>query len=112
MLLTTGIISCNGQSKENLRPPNTKNQSLINENKNVKIYLNKKGTISVNGEVKNLKELDSILKKLKEDHGIVYYSRSLKYKGELWMNILDLVSKYELPIALFTDKSFTKRIGN
>ena len=110
--MTIVIISCNGQSNKKEPLSKTDIQTSIDDKENVKVYINKKGEISINGKVKKLEELDSIFKSLKEKSGIIYYSRSEEYDGEIWMEVLDLVSKYELPIALYKDKGFTKRIGN
>lgn len=107
-----GINSCKAQSKKKEFSPKADNQTTINEKENVKVYIDEKGVISINGKPKELKDIDSIFKTLKDKNGIVYYSRSEKYKGNIWMGLLDLVSKYELPIAIFTDKNFTKRIRN
>jgi biopolymer transport protein ExbD len=112
LILISGIISCKGQSEKNELSPKADNQTTINKEENVKVYIDKKGAISINGKPKELKDIDSIFKTLKDKNGIVYYSRSEKYDGDIWMGVLDLVSKYELPIAIFTDKNFTKRIRN
>ena len=93
-------------------PLKSDHQTSINEKENIKVYINKKGEIKIDGKTKKLKELDLIFKNLSEKNGVIFYSRSKIYDGDIWINFLDLVAKYELPIAIFTDKTFTKRIGN
>ncbi len=81
--MTTEIINCNGQSDKKNPLPKTDNQTSINEKENVKVYINKKGKITINGKDKKLKELDSIFKNLKEKNRIIFYSRSEKYDGKI-----------------------------
>jgi biopolymer transport protein ExbD len=108
--LAIGIISCNEKIKEKSTPTNIENQTSIAETDHLKVYINKSGLISIDGESKTIEDLENSFKELKKNNGTVYYSRSQDYEGDVTIEVIDLVAKYELPIALFTDNSFSEKV--
>ena len=78
------------------------------EEKVVKIFVNKKGNITLNGSSITLEELDKELMQLKKENGLVYYSRDnlAKDPHKNAMQVIKLVVKHELSIKFFMDKTF------
>jgi biopolymer transport protein ExbD len=75
----------------------------------IKVYVEKEGRISADGNNITLADLDSAFSKLKKRNGVVYYSRdnSGDDMPAASVKVMDLVVKYSLPIRLYTDKTFT-----
>lgn len=98
--LTIGIISCDEKPKEN----------SISKSDNLKVYIDGNGTISIDDVVKTIEDLESAFKKLKETNGTVHYSRAQDYEGDVSIEVINLVTKYNLPLAFYTDDSFTEKV--
>jgi hypothetical protein len=88
----------------------TVEQNSFNEDNYLNIHINDIGEVSVNGTVTSLEELDPLLEELKNKNGVVHYFRAKDYEGDVWEQVLDIVTKYELPLAFFTDETFTEKV--
>jgi biopolymer transport protein ExbD len=85
-------------------------QTQTTDTNNLRVYVDKAGNIIVNGQGSSLADLDDQFKTLKSKNGIVYYSRD-NVPGDppqQSMQVMELVTKYELPVKFYTDKTFTK----
>ncbi len=111
ILLTFGVLtlltSCNAQQTIDNQDHKTE-QVKPNEKDVLKVYVDRKGEITSNGNIVSLEELDKQLKELKENNGAVHYSRTnvTNDPPEECMKVFQLVVEYELPIKLYTDKTF------
>ncbi len=115
LLFTIGLISvfssCNNELI--IENPNQKKESMeLNEHAVLKVYVDKDGKISANNVIVRLVILDEQLKDLKDKNGIIYYSRAnvTSEPPEESMKVMQMVIKYELPIRLYTDRTFTTPI--
>ena len=75
----------------------------------VKIYIEQDGDLTANGKSISLQELDASFSQLKSSNGMVYYSRE-NPDGDPppeAMKVMDLLIKYNLPVKLYTDKTFS-----
>jgi biopolymer transport protein ExbD len=78
----------------------------------IKVYVDKTGQITANGNPISLEALDSSFNKLKTTNGTVYYSRD-DVQGEPpaeSMKVMDLISKHSLSVMFYTDKTFTQPV--
>ena len=106
------VIGCSNSNQND----NSKSEKAASEQKKVtvdsnviKVYVERDGKITANGNVISLKDLDSSFSKLKKSNGIVYYSRA-NPEGDPpqeSMKVMDLIIKYSLPVKLYTDKTFS-----
>ena len=111
VILVTVIGCSNGDQSTKTDDDNTvpeKKAVAVNTNI-IKVYVDETGLITANGDLISLAALDSSLSKLKASNGTVYYSRA---NGQAdpppeSMKVMELVVKYEMPIKLFTDKTFS-----
>lgn len=75
----------------------------------IKVYVEQTGKITADGNEVSLSYLDSSFNKLKDRNGTVYYSRA-NAQGDPpqeSIKVMDLIVKYNLPVKMFTDKTFT-----
>jgi biopolymer transport protein ExbD len=74
----------------------------------IRVYVEQDGKLLANEIEISLSDLDSSFSKLK-GNGIVYYSRDNGQGNppEESMKVMELIVKYNLPVKLFTDKTFT-----
>ena len=111
LLMTIAVIallaSCNTQSTVDNQDNKTE-QVKLDEQGVLKVYLDKKGKITSNGNDVSLEELDEQLKELKDKNGTVYYSRAdvASDPPEESMKVIQLVVKHEISIKFYTDKTF------
>ena len=72
------------------------------------IYVTKDGNVFMNEQATNLKDLEEALKQHKVKGGTVFYSRDDQQQDphEIALQVMDLITKYELPIQFYTDKTF------
>lgn len=89
------------------------NINKANKNEVLKVFLDVKGKIFVDGKKMSLKKLDKKLIELKAKNGIVYYSR-INTKNEkvieISKKITDAIRNHKRPIQFFTDNTFSKEI--
>lgn len=78
----------------------------------IKVYIEQNGEISANGTSISLTDLDSSFSQLKTNSGIVYYSRANINSDPppQSMKVMNLIVKYNLPVKLYTDKTFTVEV--
>jgi hypothetical protein len=120
ILVLLGFIACEGPSPVvEVKPAS---DSLIASQKRydsiqratdslaIKVYVDKTGKITANGQLVSLITLDSSFSKLKTIKGAVYYSRDNVQQDppEESMKVMELIIKYELPVRFYTDKTFTQ----
>lgn len=76
----------------------------------LKVYVEKNGTIYANGARVTINDLDNELKKLKDQNGIVWYSRDnlSEDPSREAMAAVDEILEYELTVKFYADKNFTK----
>lgn len=105
------LSGCSNNKKEdNIKTTTITAPEKITTDSNVmKVYVTGTGTITANGKQTTLSELDSSFSRLKKNKGTVYYSRDNNQKDPSpeAMKVIELVVKHELPISLFTDKTFS-----
>jgi biopolymer transport protein ExbD len=90
-------------------------QHVITIDSNViKVYIDKTGLITANGNPVSLTTLDSSFSNLKKRNGTVYYSRDNTQATvpDESIKVIDLVTKYRLPIKFYKDKSFNRSCKN
>ena len=77
-----------------------------------KIYVSQSGAIFLNGKSVTSGSLKAELKKLKEANGVVWYSREngAADPSDQQMFAIKIVVDEELPIQLYTDKTFTTMV--
>ena len=80
----------------------------------IKVYIDKTGLITANGNLVSLTSLDSSFSNLKKNNGIVYYSRDNTQATvpDESIKVIDLVTKYHLPIRFYKDKTFSRTCKN
>ena len=104
------IIGCSNKDQNNTDDKTLPEQKIVVVDSNIiKVYVDETGLITANENSISLEALDSSFSKLKASNGMVYYSRA-NGQGEPppeSMKVMELVIKYEVPIKLFTDKTFT-----
>ena len=104
------IIGCSNNNQNNTDDKALPEQKIVVVDSNIiKVYVDETGLITANENSISLEALDSSFSKLKASNGMVYYSRA-NGQGEPppeSMKVMELVIKYEVPIKLFTDKTFT-----
>ena len=105
-IVLVSIIGCNAQTN---KEKNRNEQVQLNEKDVIKIYVNKNGLITANGNHIALPELDKELEELKNKNGTVYYSRDdiANNSPEESMKVMELIVKYKLPMKFYTDQTFT-----
>ena len=84
-----------------------------NKNEVLKVFLDAKGKIFVDGKKISLKKLDKKLIDLTTKNGVVYYSRASVRNNkttETSKKITDAIRSYKRPIKFFTDNTFSKEI--
>ncbi len=95
-------------------PSEMKNQQSqpFDESVSLKIYVDKTGQITLNEQPTSTDQLDHKLKLLKEQNGIVFYSRddATSAPTEQAMNVIKLIVANKLPIRLYTDRTFTQPV--
>ena len=74
----------------------------------IKVYVEQNGEITANGTSISLTDLDSSFSQLKTNGGILYYSRANINSDPppQSMKVMNLIIKYNLPVKLYTDKTF------
>ena len=74
----------------------------------IKVYVEQNGEITANGTSISLTDLDSSFSQLKNNGGILYYSRANINSDPppQSMKVMNLIIKYNLPVKLYTDKTF------
>lgn len=109
VILIISACSNNNQKDKSSFENSAPHQELVAIDSNIiKVYVEQDGKISANENEVSLSELDSSFNKLK-GNGIVYYSRD-NGQGDPpqeSMKVMELIVKYNLPVKLFTDKTFT-----
>jgi len=106
------IAACSNSDQGNNTADNNTvpdQKAVIVDTNVIKVYVDENGLIMANGNSVSLANLDSSFSKLKANNGTVHYSRA-NAKGEPpaeSMKVMELVVKYELPIKLFTDNTFS-----
>lgn len=112
VILSVVLLSCGGNSsRDNSGAAKIDaSQNNVADSNVIKVYVEKNGAITANGNSISLAELDSSFGKLKAKNGIVYYSRDnpTQDASEESMKVMELVVKYSLPIKLFTDRTFSE----
>jgi hypothetical protein len=86
--------------------------AMLNEPNVIRVYVDKAGKITADGNPTDLIALDSAFSKLKKSKGSVYYSRD-QIQGDPpaeSMKVIELVAKYRITVKFFTDKTFTKAV--
>jgi hypothetical protein len=78
----------------------------------VKVYVEQNGEVTANGTSVSLTDLDSSFSKLKTNNGMVYYSRANINNDPppVSMKVMNLIIKYNLPVKLYTDKTFKEEV--
>ena len=78
----------------------------------IKVFVDKTGQITANGILTSLNVLDSSFSKLKKSNGVVYYSRDNVEADppEESMKVMELITKYRLPVKFYTYKTFTQAV--
>lgn len=113
------LVGCdNGEKTKNTHDSNAKTDVQQNESPvtdtsfALKVYVDNSGNITADGQGVSLNDLEVRLQTLKRKGGIVYYSRdnSDANPPEQSMQVMELVTKYELPIKFYTDKTFTQAV--
>ena len=110
------IIACtNSDQKDNKTSSinEATEQNLVSIDSNViKVFVDKTGQITANGIPTYLNVLDSCFSKLKISNGVVYYSRDNVEADppEESMKVMELITKYSLPVKFYTDKTFTQAV--
>ena len=73
------------------------------------VYVDRNDSISLNGNPINASELDIRFQDLANKHGMVLYSSdSATSRPPRTGRVIQLIIKYNLPIKIYTDKTFTK----
>ena len=110
------IIACtNSDQKDNKTSSidEATEQNLVSIDSNViKVFVDKTGQITANGILTSLNVLDSSFSKLKKSNGVVYYSRDNVEADppEESMKVMELITKYRLPVKFYTYKTFTQAV--
>lgn len=79
----------------------------------IKVFVDKAGQITANGQPISLALLDTSFAQLKINNGSVYYSRD-NVQGdppEESIKVMDLITKHGLPVQFYTDKTFTQIVS-
>jgi biopolymer transport protein ExbD len=107
----TLMVSCRQQSTGNNMSLDAAPATASQPDANVlKVYVEKNGTIYANGAQVTITDLENDLKKLKENNGIVWYSRDnlSEDPSREAMAAVDEILEYELTVKFYADKNFTK----
>ena len=113
LLLTLGMIAIPMMAQT---PVVTNDQILslwADEDNVLKVYVDKKGQIKADKKKVSLEKLDAQMSALKQDKGVVYYSKANNGGdiAETSLAIMELVVKYGLPVRFFLDKSFKNPVN-
>lgn len=105
------VISCKESNNNDSKSSdiNEKTHEMKDEI-NLKVYIDQNGSLFIDGVKSDLKTLDESLSVLKESNGTVYYSRSQTYQGDKTIEVVDLIASHQLPIAFYTNRTFTERV--
>lgn len=112
MAILFAVTGCSNNDQHNtadIDTPVPQQKGATADTNIIKVYVDESGVITANGNMISLKSLDTSFSKLKEANGTVYYSRA-NGQGEPpaeSVKVMGLVVKYELPIRLYTDKTFS-----
>ena len=113
IISTIITFACNesNQKEKSIESSSISSDTAIDKNV-VKVYVTNSGLITADGKNISLNNLDTTLKNLKANNGIVYYSRdnAAEDPPEESMQVMELIVKYSLPVKLYTDKTFTQII--
>jgi biopolymer transport protein ExbD len=115
------LIGCNTNKRSDgtdvdkitAKEPEEQKELIIDSNI-IKVYIDKTGQIAANGNPVSLANLESSFSVLKKHNGIVYYSRdnSQPDPAAEYMKVIDLITRYGLPIKFYMDKTFTRSCKN
>ena len=109
LFILIGCSNSNQNDNSNSDKAASQQKKVTVDSNVIKVYVERDGKITANGNVISLKDLDSSFSKLKTSNGIVYYSRA-NPEGkppQESMKVMDLIIKYSLPVKLYTDKTFS-----
>ena len=67
-------------------------ETTVQEENVVKIYIDEKGILTVNGKESTLISLEESLISLQESEGSAYYSRAQTYEGDKSLQVIDLIT--------------------
>jgi|KBSSwiStaDraftv2_1062776.scaffolds.fasta_scaffold41933_2 biopolymer transport protein ExbD len=113
IISTIITFACNesNQKEKSIESSSISSDTAIDKNV-VKVYVTNSGLITADGKNISLNNLDTTLKNLKANNGIVYYSRdnAAEDPPKESMQVMELIVKYSLPVKLYTDKTFTQII--
>jgi uncharacterized protein YcfL len=107
------LIACNSNQNNNKNADKVTEETSITIDSNViKVFVDKSGLITLNGNPSSLSMLDSSFKKLELSKGVVYYSRDNveARPPEESMQVMELIIKYSLTVKFYTDKTFTQTV--
>ncbi len=109
LFILIGCSNSNQNDKSNSDKAASQQKKVTVDSNVIKVYVERDGKITANGNVISLKDLDSSFSRLKASNGIVYYSRA-NPEGDPpqeSMKVMHLIIKYSLPVKLYTDKTFS-----
>ncbi len=106
------ISGCSNNKQDGKRGEDPVQKVLAADPGIIKVYIEQNGEISANGTSISLTDLDSSFSQLKTNSGIVYYSRANINSDPppQSMKVMNLIVKYNLPVKLYTDKTFTVEV--
>lgn len=106
------ISGCSNNKQDGKPGEETVQKVLAADPGIIKVYIEQNGEISANGTSISLTDLDSSFSQLKTNSGIVYYSRANINSDPppQSMKVMNLIVKYNLPVKLYTDKTFTVEV--
>ena len=106
------LVSCGNASRDkNSTATNPIPNAAFDADTNVlRVYVDSLGTITADGQIITLPDLDNKMQALKNKEGIIYYSRDnpIGDPPKESMQVMDIIVKYKLPVKFFTDKTFTQ----
>ena len=103
------LISC-AQSTSNNNASTTNNSTQIIDTLSLKVYVNQQGTITVNGTIVTLWQLDTKMQHIKNKKGVIFYSRDNQQADppKESIQVMEIIVKYSLPLKFFSDSTFTQ----
>jgi len=102
------IIGCSNNKQDGKTGNETVQKVLAADPGVIKVYVEQNGEVTANGTSISLTDLDSSFSKLKISSGMVYYSRANINSDPppVSMKVMNLIIKYNLPVKLYTDRTF------
>lgn len=114
--VSLALINCTNKNEADTKNENNASNTILkNDSSVLKVYLNAENNVLVNGKHVELDSLDAYISSRKDRLSGFYYSRYNAQDPEgpaEAITVIEVLTKQNLPLALFSDSTFTTTVGD